>query len=181
MTNFIQNAYFPSKEMITITKREKAKRHFTGKALKNVVTQILDHSERHEIYQRNYKASRKEIVKLNELGKARRRLTGEAIKKVLTQKLAEKFSTDKMYVQRICTLIGMWISVKTSLLTSYIIESDACVIDYDVYRSVKYRPLKGKWCQVKLFYKDKKIEELKVQLLKDHFLIEEQNRLNNLD
>lgn len=75
----------------------------------------------------------------------------------------------------------MWISVKTSLLTSYIIESDACVIDYDVYRSVKYRPLKGKWCQVKLFYKDEKIEELKVQLLKDHFLIEEQNRLNNLD
>ncbi|XP_050431218.1 uncharacterized protein LOC126839838 [Adelges cooleyi] len=169
-------------EILRITTLGKTRTYLTGKALDNLRNQISDipslddknqsvtkHDDKYKI---SYKATRRAIIKLTELGKARRLLTGKAIINVLTQKLAEQISYDKKYsVHRICTLIAMWISLKTASLPFDIVDHeediDICEVYNKDWNAVKYRSFEGIYWQVNVNNIDTRIKQLNVQLLDD--------------
>ncbi|XP_050426349.1 uncharacterized protein LOC126836761 [Adelges cooleyi] len=165
-------------EDLNLSPLEKAKRHVSVKLVKNMYNNLFEYDGRYDLYENDYKNS-KEIKKLNKLGKERRRYTGEIIRNALTNKLAEKSSNDKTDVLRICDLIAMWISVKTSSITYNRMNSDVCVIYDEAFEYYKYKPSNGKYVEVFITDHDVIVGELNEQLKAP--LFEETNSDDDLD
>ncbi|XP_050431179.1 uncharacterized protein LOC126839808 [Adelges cooleyi] len=177
-----------SNAILRTTTDGKARSFLTGKALKKLHSRIVNipvfddknqsvsvHSDK---FKRIYKPTRRAINKLTKLGKARRLFTGKAIRNALIQHLDGWILNEKMYsVNRICTLIAMWLSLKTSSKTDYDVQHidridlyrriDICVVYDGAFNAVAYRLFKDKYWQVNVNKMDKKIIQLKVQLFDD--------------
>ncbi|XP_050424823.1 uncharacterized protein LOC126835934 isoform X3 [Adelges cooleyi] len=105
-------------------------------------------------------------VNLTDLGKDRRRLTGKALKKILLYAIV-RYDLAMTY-ERLCCLIGLWISTK--IPTFYIKSAEVdnnkcCVIKDEVGHVKKYAFIGNKYWQVDAENSGFQIMQLKTQLL----------------
>ncbi|XP_050434864.1 uncharacterized protein LOC126842053 [Adelges cooleyi] len=101
---------------------------------------------------RIYEATSSQTTQLKELGKARRDYTENVIINVLKKKIAEIYSHNPTYPShRICVLIAIWVSLKTTSNTSCTYYSGVCKVQLLgnlVKNTVMYRRFSNNYYQV---------------------------------